>query len=235
MIVQYTIRLDELNPTDGDKLKKWLNKWKFNGIVRWLIFHEIADKTQKPHFQGMIEIDTDLVSEDTHKERFRQEFKNTHPGGYRASAKVKKIEYLTYITKDNDLRYCQGFTPEEIDDLYKTSYKKSKKTFKKRFSTDSASPFNIFLIDEFRKHYLIMFPDTEVIDDIPQNMAFNDADLIDFLLDIYEERKKNINKWTIEAQVRMLNNSVRTGDAKQLWRDNFKAELLGNRYNEERY
>lgn len=118
--MDYTIRLDVLHQNDGEMLKKYLSKYS-----KYLVYEEIADKTLKVHYQGIVRFDSEEDAKNE-KQRFYDMFRK-HPKGSKSMAKVNKKTYEVYITKDKNCYVSKGYTQDDIDALESMSYPKKKK------------------------------------------------------------------------------------------------------------
>lgn len=115
-MMDLTIRLDHVGDTDPETLKKFLSRYP-----KYLVYEEIADKTKKLHYQGIIKID-DKSQYNAIKQRFYDMFPS-HKGGLKSMAIARKKSYEVYITKDGKVFASQGYTTEEIEALEAQSYK----------------------------------------------------------------------------------------------------------------
>lgn len=118
--MNYTVRLDVLNPEDGDTLKKYLEKYS-----KYLVFEEVSSKTQKLHYQGVVYFDSEQEYKAA-KVRFSSMFKS-HTRGKKSMAKVKSEDYEIYISKDGKCFIAKEYTEEDIAILHSKSYKKTDK------------------------------------------------------------------------------------------------------------
>lgn len=118
--MDYTIRLDVLHPEDGETLKKYLLKYS-----KYLVYEEIADKTSKVHYQGIVRFDSEDDAKNE-KQRFYDTFRK-HPKGTKSMAKVNKKTYEIYITKGKDRFVYNGYTEDDLDLLESMSYPKKRK------------------------------------------------------------------------------------------------------------
>lgn len=116
--MEFTIRLDVIDDTDADQLRKYLDKYS-----KYLVYEEVSDKTKKLHYQGIIIVEDDKEY-NAAKVRFTSMFPN-HKGGKKSMAKVKKDSYAVYITKDGNKFASRGYTDEDIQLLQSKSYKKT--------------------------------------------------------------------------------------------------------------
>lgn len=121
----YTIRIDL-----SDQKQHLIQDFLFDNrdiLKKYLIFKEVSEKVKKEHYQGLIDIDS--IDYEKIKKRFHRYFnKQGLKESQRSMAKVRNEEsYPSYISKDNDLRFNQGFTKEEIEEFHKKSFKKDKK------------------------------------------------------------------------------------------------------------
>lgn len=91
---------------------------------KYIISYEIAKKTKKPHYQGII---FTTCKNETYKKRLEKlfpEWKGTRGGkcGLRSFAPVKEDSWEVYIVKDKDIRFRQGYSDFEIEELKTKSY-----------------------------------------------------------------------------------------------------------------
>lgn len=109
--MESTVRLDVINEADGDMLIKFLSMYD-----KYLVYEEIAEKTGKLHYQGVIHF-ADIRAFNAAKSRFTTMFGKTHPRSKKSMAQVRKEEYKYYITKDGKLFTSKNYTQDEIDAL----------------------------------------------------------------------------------------------------------------------
>jgi len=117
--MEATIRLDVLTEDDAERLRQYLVKY-----TKYLVYEEIADKTEKLHYQGIIIFHDDKEFTNA-KVRFSTYFPN-HSRGKKSMSKVKKSTYAVYITKDGKIFASSGYTDGEIESLRELSYQKTK-------------------------------------------------------------------------------------------------------------
>lgn len=154
-----TIRLDVVDDTVTTRLEEYLAKYDYP----YLVYHEYATNTKKPHYQGVIHWPSESLFKSA-RVRLYTMFKDLTKGR-KSMACVRKDAYEIYITKDKDLRYRNGFTDEQIEELSSQSYEKDKTVsgstgFKKAFDyvvgrgySDSTNGWEIAeaLIDYYRE------------------------------------------------------------------------------------
>lgn len=115
-----TVRLDILTPSDGDRLKKFLDNYD-----RYVVYQEIADVTGKAHYQGYVSVGS--ARKDV-KEAFHELFRETHDKHQRSFNVVVKVEqYMRYVAKDKDLAFAKGYDEVHIARCEAESYKKKEK------------------------------------------------------------------------------------------------------------
>lgn len=141
-MIKSTIRLDVLGESTEDRLESFLTRYE-----KYLIYEEVADKTKKIHYQGVIYVNDDKAY-GAMKTRFCTHFKEW-PKGTKSMALVKKDTYEVYISKDKNPKYVKNFSDEDIKDLQDKSYKKDKKD-NGTLIENVEKAFDQYLID--RKH-----------------------------------------------------------------------------------
>lgn len=133
---RYTFRLDDIPEKTGisseemnSRLKKFFIEHD-SVFSRYIIANEIAVKTGKHHYQGVIF--TDLKHSTYQKQVYKMfpewKGKRGDKAGLISLAEVKKDEYIVYTTKDYNFFLIKGFTDSQIDELHKQSYQKVQKT-----------------------------------------------------------------------------------------------------------
>jgi len=116
-MIKVTIRLDDIGDGTSETLRTFLNHYD-----KYLVYQEIAEKTKKLHFQGVIYV-LDVKAYGAMKTRFSTVFK-AWTRGMKSMALVKKDAYEVYITKDGNMFASKGFTEAEIQRLEVQSYPK---------------------------------------------------------------------------------------------------------------
>lgn len=119
--VALTIRVDIIGQFNTDDLMaKFLGKYE-----KYLVYHEVSDEVQKPHYQGIVWV-PDNKAYVAIKSRFSTMF-NEWTRGQKSMALVRKEQYEIYICKDKQLKWSKGYSQEEITQLESKSYKKDDK------------------------------------------------------------------------------------------------------------
>ena len=111
-----------------EKMEKFLDHYP-----KYLGGYEIAEKTKKPHYQGILWVE-DEDAYKAAKTRWSEYFSKTHPGSAKSFPLVRKLEnYEAYIVKDDDIRFRKNYDSADVESLKALSYKKGDP--KKREST----------------------------------------------------------------------------------------------------
>lgn len=128
-----TVRLDLLDSVEESVIEQRLRA-ALEVYPRFLVYCEVADETQKVHWQGIVWTDCPHKTYQGYMEKLFPEWKGTRGckgQGKRSFAPVKKLEeYEVYVTKDKNRRIVQGYRDDELDALEAKSYKKSEKSRK---------------------------------------------------------------------------------------------------------
>lgn len=111
MAFRGTIRLDVISPDSGTRLEAFLEA-QAHLVQRYLIYYEISEVEEKPHYQGLVEC-ADEKKFQALKTQWSLKMKDWKKG-QKSMAKVEKDTYAVYITKDKDLRFVKGFTEAEV-------------------------------------------------------------------------------------------------------------------------
>lgn len=122
-----TFRLD-IGPRDPEAVKTLIDAWltKHSDVIhKYVISHEIATVTGKPHYQGIM----------YHADDVRFENVTRHWKDWKASEKsfapVRDEEsYRKYVTKDGNIAFIKGITQEEMDEW--GTWEKQDKTKKQK-------------------------------------------------------------------------------------------------------
>lgn len=109
-------RLDHIDDSTPDKLKKFLDKYD-----RYICYKEIAKKTEKLHYQGYIDFPEKKLYEAA-KSRWKSHF-----GDYASSARSFPLERnegrgRIYVTKDRSRLFVKGYTSDDLEVLEGQSY-----------------------------------------------------------------------------------------------------------------
>lgn len=127
--MKVTIRVDAIDDTIAERLTKVLTHER---IYKALVYREISEKVQKPHYQGYIEF------ADEHYLWWKQRWFAAWKGmakSQKSSVIVKKETYLGYIAKTgkdgNQPFYNLGHTDDEIKELASKNVKGDTKPSKK--------------------------------------------------------------------------------------------------------
>lgn len=117
-MLTFTVRLDDIAGCDTQQLiEEFLQKHN-ECFQRYVVCHEIAQVTKKPHYQGWIEVDAARSS----WQKWIQMF--PHKGTQKSFELMKKEEYRAYVVKDGDIRYQKGVTEAEIKEWREKSFTK---------------------------------------------------------------------------------------------------------------
>lgn len=109
----YTIRIDLLEDVE-ERFKLFIDKYQTD-FSRLLISREISKKTEKPHFQGIMDIDEMLIKK-VRNDIVRNVLKGyVSKGKYSMSTVDNEEAYTTYIMKDGDIVYNINYTDEQLD------------------------------------------------------------------------------------------------------------------------
>lgn len=124
MANSYTLRLDVIEDVSSEDTLKRIED-ALCKYPRYMIYHEYAKETGKPHFQGIVWADEGHETYKKAMERLFPEWKGTRGckgQGKRSFAPTKTSNYEIYITKDGDVRLCKGYSTEDIERLRAKSY-----------------------------------------------------------------------------------------------------------------
>lgn len=107
-----TFRLDVGERSEQEvesKIKEWLEKYS-NTISKYAIAYEIAEKTKKPHYQGIMYVDEKAKFENCTR------YWSTWKPHEKSFAPVRhEKNYRMYIKKDGDIRFTKGITEEDME------------------------------------------------------------------------------------------------------------------------
>lgn len=111
-MIPRTFRLDVGSRSEQEvesKIKEWFEK-NSDVIRKYVIAYEIAEKTKKPHYQGIMYVDEKVKFENC--TRYWNKWK-PHEKSF-AIVRDEKT-YRMYIKKDGDIRFTKGVTEEDMD------------------------------------------------------------------------------------------------------------------------
>lgn len=119
---RWTFRVDASEEITREKVVKFFEETTEEDIPKYLIYYEISDQKEKPHYQGVL---FTKIKENTMRLRIKRYF-GVEKGSY-SFAKVRKDQYEIYITKDGDQVCKRGYTDMEVFELYDKAYVKKQK------------------------------------------------------------------------------------------------------------
>lgn len=153
-----------------------------------ILYHEIADKTGKPHLQGWALFEDERTAVNFQKNRLRlwKNEKKLSPSST-SCATVRKSSYFSYCAKDGKCVYSVGVTDEERIANEEKSYKKGKQ--------DKESWLD-----------LIAYDMSSVYD---KTQKLSKAEVCEAIIRHYAENKKPMYQATIKAQTLMIWSRVR--------------------------
>lgn len=113
-----TVRLDILDPLDGERLHAFLRLH----CVKFMVYLETSTVVGKEHFQGYVVC---LDEYKSIKAEWVKEFGSSHTRYQRSWAPVRRCEeYMRYVAKDKALAFKQGYDDEHQVLCEKESFKK---------------------------------------------------------------------------------------------------------------
>lgn len=93
----------------AEQISTWLAK-NSDIILKYAIAYEIAEKTKKPHYQGIMYVDEKSKFENI--VRYWKDWKSSE----KSFAPVRdEKSYRMYIRKDGDMRFVKGITEEDME------------------------------------------------------------------------------------------------------------------------
>lgn len=125
----YTLRLDVIDEVEESVIQQRIES-ALSKYSKYLVYHEYAAETKKPHFQGIVWSDQGHDTYKKYMEGLFPEWRGTRGckgAGKRSFAAVKTDNYEIYITKDGDQRLIKGYTVDEVSELQSKSYQKAEK------------------------------------------------------------------------------------------------------------
>lgn len=122
---KYTFRVDMLSIVSREETENRIEKC-LSRYPKYLISLEVADKSKKLHYQGIVHSDDLHRTYQEHCKSFFKEWKGERgKKGPTSFAQVRNDNYEVYITKDHEYYLSKGYTDEEIEVLHEKSYKKN--------------------------------------------------------------------------------------------------------------
>lgn len=109
-------RLDHVDDTVPDRLKKFLDKYE-----RYTCYKEIAAVTKKLHYQGYIDF-PDKKSYEAAKQRWCSYFGDYDPSARSFPLERNQGRGRIYVTKDRNRMYIKGYTNDDLEVLEGLSY-----------------------------------------------------------------------------------------------------------------
>lgn len=128
---KYTFRLDVIDQVTEENTFTRIQEC-MKRFDRCCISYEIAEKTKKPHYQGIVYSDLKYETYKAYCNKFFPEWKGEGRGNgsSRSFAVVKQDTYEAYVCKQQDIRLLKGYTNDEIEKL-KLEWKPKEVYFKK--------------------------------------------------------------------------------------------------------
>lgn len=118
--MDFAIRLDETKTATRGSISLFLSR-QASSVKRAICFEEGDGRTLKKHYHIFISY-KEKKKPDTIRKMVARAFENR--GSTKSTALCRNSEqYLTYISKDNNVVYKNNFTDEEIGDYLLRSYK----------------------------------------------------------------------------------------------------------------
>lgn len=140
----YAIRVDFIGTDMHERMDKFLSIYD-----RYLVYEEVGTETGKLHYQGVV---YHAGSETAIRTRWTECFPSDPWEAKRAKkkscTKVRSEKYEIYITKENNIQFKKGYTEEEINNLYKQSYKKEKEDIIKKVDKPTFQAIVVARFDE---------------------------------------------------------------------------------------
>lgn len=131
----YHLRVDSVD--DNEKVNRFVEKFQ-NEFSKLLVYHEISTKTTKPHYHIHIQYIKEHVKKD--EDRYRKAYSRFFEvKGSEYSYSKDKGKSEVYTVKDRNKRYTIGYTDDEIEILYKMSYRKKTDTQEPKSGIKSGS------------------------------------------------------------------------------------------------
>lgn len=214
MTFEGTIRVDIL---DEERDRKLMDTY-LSHYDKYIVSFEIAEKTKKPHWQGVIFHD-DEKAFNAAKARFTKIFKATHKGGtQRSMAIVQKPTYKIYICKQEKVEWSEGFSETELDEL--------KSQWIPPVDDNKKITFTERVVQEFELTYPDMVDSFLELDN-SELSKLQLSDVIDFVLSrLGSEYKAFGDKTVIETTNAILIRywpHIRLG---HVWRDKLKNRVI---------
>lgn len=171
-------------------------------VKKCILYHEIADKTSKPHLQGWALFEDERSAVNFQKNRLRLWKKSEKLADASTScATVRKTSYFAYCAKDKKCVYSVGVTDEERIANEEKSYKKEKKE----------SVLDVVELDMASKY--------------AKTGHLFKHEVCEAVIQTYLDSRKPIYQATVKAQTLMIWARVRgSGAAARLARDFFSDE-----------
>lgn len=151
-------------------------------MTKCILYHEIADKTGKPHLQGWALFEDARSAVNFQKNRLRHwKVEKKLASAATSCATVRKTSYFSYCAKDGKCVYSVGVTDEERIANEEKSYKKGK---------DKESWLDVIALDMATEY--------------AKKGRLSKAKVCEEIIKYYADNKKPMYQATIKAQTLMV-------------------------------
>lgn len=173
-------------------------------IRKVILYHEIADKTGKPHLQGWALFEDERSAVNFQKNRLRLwKQQNKLDAASTSCATVRKTSYFSYCAKDKQCVYSVGVTDEERIANEEKSYKKGK---------EKESWLDVIALDMEIKYNKRSPP------------RLSKQEVCEEIIRYYAEQKKPMYQATIKAQTLLVWTRVRGESSYRLLANEFFSD-----------
>lgn len=220
---KYTFRVDVIPEVSEEQLAVRVQ----DALVKaesdkYLISLEVAEKTGKLHYQGIV---YSKLNYNTYKKRMENcfpEWKATRGCkgmGKRSFAQVKTDNYEVYVTKDDNIKYIKGYSDDEVEQLKAKSYKKSDVQVDK---------------EDVKKNWFITLVDHCIKNGVTARSA--GWEIAEAIIDAYDEYVKcepndfQLRCYAKSIQRHLVSAYARSSEKEEIWKNYKRArakEIIG--------
>lgn len=195
----YTFRVDNLESVNTKEIiADFLLKYE-----RYIVFEEIADKTGKLHYQGIVYSDQ---KSNTYRTYANKHFELWKGGQRRSFADVKDLQkYMSYIYKGGNVAFRNGVSDEEYNDYCEKSSKVNNEIQERKKKRD---------VQNFTQKYLSYMDEKKVCGDqtYPKYKESIRDKIIELTVSFFLVNTKIWDKFIIRRFVNLYESRLFLGD-----------------------